>query len=111
MLKFSDKVICLDLNSSTKYKEKKNLVDLLTSNGANVTFVLNKRVLLLVKNDKNVESYKCRTAFRLSIPIVTVDFIYHCLNNEYVNLKEYLILDKNDEENFKKGKISKSSIL
>ena len=24
MLKFSDKVICLDLNSSTKYKEKKN---------------------------------------------------------------------------------------
>jgi hypothetical protein len=108
--KLNGKTICLDLNSSIPYKQKKSIIDLLTSNGAKVSFILNKSVSLLIKNDrKNIDGYKCKTAFKLSIPVVHIDYIHELFNNEHVNLKEYLILDEEKDKNFKQGKIAKSN--
>lgn len=107
--KFLNKTICLDLRSTTSYKEKKKLIDLLVSNGAKVSFFLKKGVSLLVKNDKrDVDSFKCKTSFKLGIPVVHSEYIYKLLNNEAVNSKDYLIVNNENSESFKKGKISKS---
>ena len=109
-LKLSEKIICLDLNSSTSYKQKKSLIEVLTSNGVKVSFVLNKNVSLLVKNDRTtVDTYKCRTAFKLGIPVIHVDFIYKCLIDEVVELKDFLILNLENVNSFKQGKIVKSN--
>ena len=108
-MKASEKQICLDLSNSTQYKKKKNLIDLLTSHGLRVSFILNKDISLLVKNDKNdIDTYKCRTAFKLGIPVVHYDYIIKQLNNESVNIKEFLIANSAYKENFKQGKIAKS---
>ena len=56
---FSNKTVCLDLKDTTRYKEKKRLIELLTSNGAKVSFIIQKGSSLLIKNDKsNVSTYK-----------------------------------------------------
>jgi hypothetical protein len=109
-LNLSEKIICLDLNSTTSYKQKKSLIDVLTSNGARVSFVLNKNVSLLVKNERTtVDTYKCKTAFKLGIPVVHVDFIYKCLNDELIELKDFLIRNVENVNSFKQGKIIKSN--
>ena len=57
-LKFLNKTVCLDLKSSTSYKQKRNLIDLLTRNGLKVSFILKKGIFLLIKNDKyEVDTY------------------------------------------------------
>ena len=113
-LKLNEKIICLDLSNSIKYKEKKNMIDLLIKGGSKVSFVLNKNVSLVIKDDKNdVDSYKCRTAFKLGIPVVHYDFIFAAngdVDSNVVDLKEFLITNKENEKNFKQGKIGKSNI-
>ena len=111
-LKLNEKTICLDLNNSTSYKQKKSLIDILTSNAVRVSFILNKNVSLLIKNDRTtVDTYKCRTAFKLGIPVIHVDFIYKYLNEEQVELKDFLIVNVENINSFKNGKISKSESL
>ena len=107
-MQLNDKTICLDLSNATSYKQKQTLIKLLTNNGAKVSFILNKNASLVVKNDKkDVESYKTRTAFKLGIPVVHVDYIHQLINNDYVDIKDYLISNKENMDNFKNGKISK----
>lgn len=109
MNRLDGKLICLDLSNSTPYKEKKNLIDLLTRNGAKVSLILKKDVSLVVKNDKNeADSYKCRNAFKLGIPVVGSDYIIKLLNNEIVDIKEFIISNSTNKENFKQGKIATS---
>ena len=108
-LKLDKKAVCLDLCNLTSYKEKKNIIELLTRNGANVSFILNKRISLLIKNDqRTTDSYKCRTAFKLGIPVIHISFIYDYLKNDQVNYNDYLILNSENENSFKQGKILKS---
>ena len=110
--KFLNKTVCVDLKNSTPYKEKKNLIQLLVTNGAKVSFFVKKGISILVKNDnKDVDSYKCKSAFKLGIPVVHIDYIYKYLNNEIVNFKDYLIVNKESSEYFKKGKILKSGLI
>lgn len=104
-----NKTFCLDLSSSVSYKEKKNIIDLITCNGGNVSFILNNKCSYLVKNDKNSnDSYKSRLAYKLSIPVIHVDYFFHYINDFNTNYKLYLIEDKLNEINFKQGKVSKS---
>ena len=103
---FSNKTVCLDLKDTTRYKEKKRLIELLTSNGAKVSFIIQKGSSLLIKNDKsNVSTYKCRTAFKLGIPVVHVDYIFNLLNKKVVNFKDYVIVNTESQQRFKNGKI------
>jgi hypothetical protein len=109
MKQIYEKQICLDLSNSTPYKKKKNLIDLFTNSGIKVSFILNKNVGVLVKNDRNdIDTYKCRTAFKLGIPVVHCDYIIKSINNESVHLKDYIIANMANKENFKQGKITKS---
>ena len=107
--KLNEKTICLDLNNSTSYKEKKSLIYLLTSFGAKVSFVLNRNVSLLVKNDRaTIDSYKCRTAFKMGISVIHADLIYKFVRDEQVDLKDFLIFNVQKANNFKQGKINTS---
>jgi hypothetical protein len=107
--KFSNKIVCVDLKNSTPYKEKKKLIDLLVSNGAKVSFFIKKGVSILIKNDiRDVNSFKCKSAFKLEIPVVHSEYIFRYLNNEIVNYKDYLIVNNENCEYFKRGKILKS---
>ena len=105
-LNFTD-IICLDLSSSTPYKLKKSLVDLIVSHGARVSFVLNKNVTFLIRDDlTNLDTYKCRTAFKLKIPIVSLSYLHDLVTKSSTNIRDYILLNKQDEGNFKKGLIS-----
>jgi hypothetical protein len=71
---------------------------------------LNKNVSLLVKNDRTtVDTYKCKTAFKLGIPVIHVDFIYKCLKDGLIELKDFLIINVENLNSFKQGKIIKSN--
>lgn len=105
---FYNRIFCFDLNNSITFKEKKSLIDLITNNGGSVSFVLNNKCSYVVKNDQDsIDTYKCRQAFKLSIPVVHVDYIYHSINANNINYKNYLIENKENEKNFKQGKVSK----
>lgn len=115
--KFYGKTICLDLSHSTPYKQKKSLIDTLISNGGRVSFVLNQKVNLLVKNDRlDLDSYKCRTAFRMGIPVVDVNYVNDLIRiadsdkavANAIKIADYEIQNKDHLENFKKGIIAKS---
>jgi hypothetical protein len=109
---FSSLVFCLDLSSSAPYKYKKNVIDLITSNGGIVSFVLNKKVDYLVRSDMSShESYKCRMAFKLHIPVVSVLFVFDSVRNGSLLtdlLKEYLLENRESLEGMKKGKVLSS---
>ena len=101
--------ICLDLSNSIPYKKKKGLIDLLAAHGFKISFIINKFTNLLIKDDRdNLDTYKCRTAFKLGIPVVHVDFVYELyLNlNSNAKMEEFIIKNKQEEINFKNGYIS-----
>ena len=101
---------CLDLNSSIPYKRKRNLIDLITSNGGTVSFTFNKRVKYLLKDDTSMlDTYKCRKAFESDIPVVHLDYIYDLVSNN-ANLTSYLIQNPFNKANLQKGKVTKSKI-
>lgn len=104
------KIVAVDFDSSTSSKEKKNFIQLLTLNNLQVSFILNKKVDFLLKdNQNNLDTYKCRTAFKLGIPVVHIDFIRDYFINyddpRSLDIKSYMIKDVKKEENFKNGKI------
>ena len=104
------KLVAVDFDSSTLSKEKKHLIQLLTSNNLQVSFILNKKVDFLLKdNENNLDTYKCRTAFKLGIPVVHINFVRDYFINyddpSGLDIKSYFIKDLKKEENFKKGKI------
>jgi hypothetical protein len=117
-IQFND-IVCLELSSSTSYKTKKALIDLLTANGFRVSFVMNKSVKLLFKEDPDdVNTYKCRQAFKLNIPVINVKLILDYVSGNLVSsiwtngdinvttLKKYVIVNKESESNFKNGLIA-----
>lgn len=107
--KLKNNLVCLELTNSTPYKKKKGLIELISSNGGRVSFIMNKSVNFLLKEDrKDLETYKCKQAFKLGIPVFSIDLIYDYYLNFKSNLQldDYLIKNKKNEENFKSGKIS-----
>lgn len=99
-------LICLELGVKTSYKKKKSIIDFLTSNGATISFILNKKCKFLVIDDKtNIDTYKCRTAFKLKIPIIHIELFYKLIldKNQNIKVEDYVIQDKSFKNNFKKG--------
>lgn len=108
-LKAND-VVCLDLGLATPYKQKKAVIELLNANQFRVSFVLNKSVKLVLKDDKNqLDTYKCRTAFKLGIPVYHIDMVYEYIfekDKSLFRFDQYLIRNKLVEKEFSNGKIS-----
>jgi hypothetical protein len=109
-------IICLDLSSSISYKQKKSLIDLITINGFRVSFVLNKKSKILLRDEKtNISSYKCKAAFKLNIPVLHIKYIYDFISSGscILNTKtvsNYLILNTENDKNFNNGLISFNKI-
>jgi hypothetical protein len=105
--KFYGEIICLELSSNVSYKEKKALIDAIISLGARVSFILNSKVSFLVKdNPLNLDTYKCRTAFKLGIPVVHSNFVAESIQNKSAKIEGFIIKNKAIEENLKKGVIA-----
>jgi len=99
-------VICLDLSNSTPYKKKKHIINLIVNRGVRVSFVLNKTVKFLIRDDKkNLDTYKCKLAFKLNIPIIELNYLFDSEKGS-VNIQNYFLVDKQHEERFKNGYIS-----
>jgi len=112
--KLKNNLVCLELANSTPYKKKKGLIELILTNGGRVSFIMNKSVSYLLKEDrKDLDTYKCKQAFKLGIPVFSLDLIYDYYLNSKPNLQfgDYLIKNKKNEENFKSGKISNNPSL
>lgn len=103
-------LVCLDFGSKTPYKTKKALIDLLNARHYRVSFVLNKSVRILIKDDRvNLDTYKCQTAFKLGIPVYHVDLIANFLlasDPRSIRTDDYLIRNQLIEKAFQSGKIS-----
>ena len=111
----SKDTVCLDVGMSTSYKQKKTLIDLLTSTGCKVSFVLNKNVKFLIRDDgDDFNTYKCRTALKLGIPILHANYVYECsknggTGNTHPKIQDYILKNKKSETNFTNGIISSSN--
>jgi hypothetical protein len=109
---FQNQTFCLDLTNSISYKKKKNLIDLITQNGGKVSFILKKDIDYLIKDDKtSLDTYKCRTAFKLNVPVIHSDYVF-CASaanheTEKHNPKDFAIQNELNIDNLKSGKISK----
>lgn len=106
--KLSGKTICLDLSSSIAYKKKKSLIDLITTEGGKVTFILTPKTSFVVKDDKdNLDSYKCRMAFKRNLIVVGVDYIMDLvLGDDTVDINNYSLMSEKIKKNLSKGMIS-----
>ena len=99
----SKDTVCLDLSAATSYKQKKAIIDLLSSSGCKISFIVNKNVKYLIRDDRqNVSTYKCRTAFKLGIPVLHVSCVY----DTSPNMSDYLIVNKKNDNDFQKGLIA-----
>lgn len=113
---FLGQTICLDFSISTSYKLKKNLIDVIINNGGRVSFILNKKCNYLIKNDtSNLDTHKCRTAFRMGIPVLDLNFINDYFFNtpnktKCIKINDYFIKNINNDTSFEKGVIPKSKL-
>ena len=110
---FNGETVCLELSSSVKYKEKKSLVEFVVRHGGRVSFVLNKQVNFLVKDDlDNLDTYKCRSACKLGIPILNARYVYDLIGAEptgQVRRAGYVISNKKADDILNKGLIPAKS--
>ena len=105
-LKFDGEITCFDLKNSTPYKLKKSLIDVIAANGGRVSFVLNSKVNYLIKDDSNnLDTYKCRTAFKLGIPVVHLNYITEWTLNKTISIESFIIKNRKYEDSLKKGLI------
>ena len=101
--------VCLDVGMTTSYKQKKTLIDLLTSTGCKISFILNKNVKYLIRDHReNLNTYKCRMALKFGIPILHTSYVLDCVNtsNKTINIQDYLISNRSGDEekvNFTNG--------
>jgi hypothetical protein len=105
----SKDTVCLDVGMSTPYKQKKTLIDLLTSTGCKISFILNKNVKYLIRDDReNLNTYKCRMALKFGIPILHTSYVLDCVNasSKVMSMQDYLISNRSGDEekvNFTNG--------
>ena len=104
---FNGEIVCLELSGNVSYKEKKSLIDVIAANGGRVSFILNSKVNFLIRDDaSNLDTYKCRAAFKLGIPVVLSSYISERVHNKSTKIERFIIKNKTIEENLKKGIIA-----
>ena len=107
--KLDGQLVCLDLSSSIAYKQKKKIIDSIINNGGRVSFILNKKVKYLIKDERlNLDSYKCRMAFKLGIPVIDLNYINYI--ESFSPISDFVIKNKFNEDNLNRGVISKSRL-
>lgn len=111
-MQFEGKTVCLDLTNSIQYKKKKQLIDTIAKHGGTISFILNKKVNYLVKEDAvNLDTYKCRNAFKLGIPVVNIDYINRLtqsIDSSPILINDYILKNKKNEQDLQKGFIPRN---
>ncbi|XP_060597096.1 uncharacterized protein LOC132751015 isoform X2 [Ruditapes philippinarum] len=103
--------IVLDLTTAVRFKEKTQMRKDITSNGGIVSFIVTKKSTHVVCNDaeKAEFSYKCKTAAKYGIPVVSVPWINKSIEaGHLLNTDDFLVMGISKSEALKEGKISAS---
>lgn len=104
------KRICFDFSNSLPYKRKKELVELSKKNGLKLAFNVTPNLDFLVKdNTTDLNTSKCKHAFKLNVPVLNASFLTALNQNLSTSLNEFLIKNTQLELNFKNGIINSSS--
>ncbi|CAH1248284.1 PARP4 [Branchiostoma lanceolatum] len=106
---FSGCQVTLELTGVTlPYKEKKRLRELITQNDGIISYIINKKTSFLVLGSKErTDSYKCRTAVKLGLPVVPLDYIEACVQSEeLLDTDNFLLVGKSVAAEFSTGKIA-----
>lgn len=109
---FGGQIFCFELRKSIKYREKKSYIDFVIKNGGQVSFILNRKVNYLFKDDeKDLDTYKCRQALKCGIRIVHVNYLnelIHSLDQQQPIKIDNFLIDSFDNSSkiFANGLIS-----
>ena len=108
---FGGEIVCFELRKSVKYREKKSYIDFVIKNGGQVSFILNRKVNYLFKDDENdLDTYKCRQALKAGIRIVHVNYLNELIQSsdqQPIKIDNFLIgLFDNKSKIFTNGRIS-----
>ncbi|XP_035659528.1 protein mono-ADP-ribosyltransferase PARP4-like [Branchiostoma floridae] len=101
--------VTLELTGVTlPYKEKKRLRELVTQNDGIISYIINKKTSFLVLGNKErTDSYKCRTAVKLGLPVVSLEYIEACVQaEELLHTDSFLLVGKSVADEFSTGKIA-----
>ena len=62
----------------------------------------------MMNDPEKVEmSYKCRTAGKYGVPVVSVDYVHACVKADKLqNTDDFLLMGKGKSDDFKSGKIT-----
>ena len=102
------KKISFDFSNTINYKRKRQLLESAKQIGLVISYGLNKNVDFLIKDDEtNLQTFKCRMAFKLNIPVLKADYLND--ENHSRDLEDFLIKNIKCENDFKNGKINSSS--
>ncbi|XP_064627264.1 protein mono-ADP-ribosyltransferase PARP4-like isoform X2 [Lineus longissimus] len=110
---FSNCQAVLEFGTSIRFKEKKALQTDVTDNGGVISYIITKKSSFVVAvGISNAEdTYKCRTAQKLGIPIVSANFIRDSIEaGKLLDHDGYLMAGKTRAEEFKTGKITGKAV-
>ncbi|RDD38355.1 Poly [ADP-ribose] polymerase 4 [Trichoplax sp. H2] len=105
---FSNYTFALQLSYSLPFKKKQEIRRLITNHDGTISYIINRKTHFLVvdQNEDYLDSYKGRTADKLAIPVVSVDFIHACNEKQaFLNHQEFLVSVKLSPELFAQGKV------
>ncbi|XP_061177489.1 protein mono-ADP-ribosyltransferase PARP4-like [Saccostrea echinata] len=100
--------VVLDLSTSVGFKKKQEVRKTITNNGGIISYIVTKKSTHVVLNDpeKADVSYKCKMAEKFRIPVVSLDFIFDCVDQgKQLNTDNYLLVGKTKAQEFSSGKI------
>ncbi|XP_061177422.1 LOW QUALITY PROTEIN: protein mono-ADP-ribosyltransferase PARP4-like [Saccostrea echinata] len=100
--------VVLDLSTSVGFKKKQEVRKTITNNGGIISYIVTKKSTHVVLNDpeKADVSYKCKMAEKFGIPVVSLDFIFDCVDQgKHLNTDDYLLVGKTKGLEFSRGKI------
>ncbi|XP_032219397.2 protein mono-ADP-ribosyltransferase PARP4 isoform X2 [Nematostella vectensis] len=91
------------------FKQKQELRSKITSNGGTISYILTKKTDYVLTSDgeRTLSSYKGRTAAKLGVPVVHIDFIDSCLSSGQLSAPDptYILSETPESKQFSSGKI------
>uniref|UniRef100_A0ABM0MFB2 Poly [ADP-ribose] polymerase n=1 Tax=Saccoglossus kowalevskii TaxID=10224 RepID=A0ABM0MFB2_SACKO len=112
--------ITLELGTSIQFKKKQEIKKKITENDGIISYIITKKTThLVVSNPEKADtSYKMRQAIKYDIPVVSMDFIYQCVEKQkLLDPDQYIVYGTSRTGEFSSGKIvdryevAKSAVL
>ncbi|XP_060065436.1 protein mono-ADP-ribosyltransferase PARP4-like [Ylistrum balloti] len=101
--------VVLDLTTSVSFKKKQEIRKKITENDGVVSYIVTKKSTHVVCNDpaKTDFSYKCKMAQKYGIPVVSISFLYDCVDKgRLLSSDDYLMVGKSTSQKLGSGKIA-----